>query len=217
MKKNSEVNNREQNYRSISPREGQSVDEDLIPDAKRTEVYFGEMFKPKTHSDWAVVIIFWVNIWILTVFAVVNAATFDPVWLPIACYLWVLLIESGLLAISKYYNSNGTYIRVWFIIPLVMVAIFYILALITLIVGASIESNEDIKNAIIGAIVVLHFMLVPGIVIFFTIYIPYKRAPDTDALKSVRLIILIMIATVLLIVAGIVFISVFGLFASGSG
>jgi len=86
-----------------------------------------------------------------------------------------------------------------------------------LIAGATNEPDKNIRNGIIGSIVGLHVVLIPGIIIFITVYLPYRRAPKTDNMKKVRLIILGLIVAGALMVIGIVLMSAWKLFASGSG
>lgn len=65
---------------------------------------------------------------------------------------------------------------------------------------------------------VVHLVAVPGAIIFFTIYIPFKYSiKPSENLQFIRKLVLVFIAIVLLVIFAIVVMSAWGLYASGAG
>lgn len=55
---------------------------DLQAKEQQVEEEGFERAVPKTQSDWTIVILFWCNFIMLTIFLIVNIASFTPVWIP---------------------------------------------------------------------------------------------------------------------------------------
>ena len=129
-----------------------------------------------------------------------------------------MIIELGALGLGKYYFSSYQWRKIWFLICIFVIILLFILSLITFILGAAQEDDENNRNIILGIMLFVHAIAVPGLIIFFAIYIPFKYSikPSED-LQFKRKLILIICAIVFLIVLASVIMSVWGLYASGSG
>lgn len=178
------VSGRELNYHS--PREqseqGREENRNTEEAVSESETYI-DMVAPKTKRDWIVLIIFWVNFAVLTIVLVINCGMFDPIWIPLAFYFWVLIIEFGLLGLSKYYYSNYSFSKTWFYVSFAVMLVLYIASTVAFIIGASQQKNKTKRDIIIILLLVLHVIFVPGTLIYFCLYLPFRYNSQNDTFQ----------------------------------
>ena len=133
-----------------------------------------EGMKPRTRDDKIMIIITRLNIFVLVVALILNTSLYQPMWVPWACFFWILIIEISLISLSKFYYSSYNYRSFWFIAGWIAIIVLWSCSLITFIIGAYEERDASNRRIITIILLSLHVIFLPGIFAFFAIYLPYR-------------------------------------------
>ena len=189
-------------------------DSDQVPNKVNNKETFLEMITPEDKEDFICPLIFWINIIVLTLFMIINVSTYTPVWVPFIWYFWIIIIEFGMIASVIHYTSNFKFNRPWIIVSILVIIPLFIASLICFSYGAN--KADDLKITVIIILLLLHIAL-PFAIVFILVWLQFKYGSQNETSLFIKRLVLLIMTIIFFIILGIVLMSVWSLYASGSG